>query len=189
MPSMQPDPVWRWQGQVRRRWSHEPSFSGRGDAKSFLPCLGRRARYNEVLVEGAQPPAVLAPMFTRGLKHARDTPDDNGVASDAGGNKTQLRARRMQEEPPSGSEPVPFGREPRAKHVRFAEDSMMWEPDTHFEFDATSTLQSQADLQIDPVVAALFKESQNGYRPSMVNSVLFSLSSSSQDYNGPTARP
>ena len=41
---------------------------------------------------------------------------------------------------------------------------MMWEPDTHFEFDATSTLQSQADLQIDSVVAALFKESHNCYR-------------------------
>ena len=66
--------------------------------KAFSPVWADELDITKFLSR-AQPLAMLAPMLTRGLKHARDTPDDNGVASDAGGNKTQLRARRMQEEP------------------------------------------------------------------------------------------
>ena len=72
---------------------------------------------------------VAAPMFTRSLKHARSTPDDDGVGTDAGRKTTQFRAKRMQETLTYELEPVPTA----MSHVpsvcvRFALDFMMWHP-------------------------------------------------------------
>ena len=109
---------------------------------------------------------TLAPVLTRGHKHARSNPPDDGVDSDAGRGKVKLQRPARVGELPSELEPVPPSQVPRAqvKRVRFAEDIMVRDADTHFDLDSKSTLLSQADLQIDPVVNSLFKEAHNCYR-------------------------